>query len=83
MDPGTASLTFWSPLPAVQAGLAFALSPTLSAVAGARVDGVPARSVERDVVYCDLGGCAAPVRETWQIGGFSFGVNLGLRLLIP
>jgi hypothetical protein len=82
MQPGTASLSFWSPLPAVQAGVAFALSPDLAAVATVRVDGVPARSVDRDVVYCDFFSCYAPVHETWQIGTFAYGVNLGLRLVL-
>jgi hypothetical protein len=82
MQPGTASLSFWSPLPAIQAGISFALSPGLAALATFRVDGVPARNVDRDVAYCDFGGCFAPVHESWQIGGFAYGVSLGLRVLI-
>jgi hypothetical protein len=80
-QPGSASLAFWSPLPAVQIGFAFALSPNIEALLAVRADGVPTRNVDRDVVYCDL-GCAAPVQETWQIGGLAYGVNLGLRLVI-
>jgi hypothetical protein len=80
-NPATASLAFWSPLPAVQAGIAFELSPNLEALAGFRVDGVPARTVDRDVTYCDF-GCFAPVHETWRIGGFAYGIDFGLRLLI-
>jgi hypothetical protein len=81
-QPGTASLSFWSPLPSIQAGLAFALSPNLAVVGGLRFEGIPARDVERDVTYCDVLGCFAPVQEIWRIGGFSYGVNLGLRLLV-
>lgn len=79
MKPGTGSLAFWSPLPAVQLGIAFALSPSLEALAQVRVDGVPVRNADRDVTYCDI-NCFAPVHETWQIGGFSYGLTLGVRL---
>ncbi len=81
MQPGTASVAFWSPLPAVQVGIAFALSPSLEALAAFRVDGVPVRNVDRDLVYCDL-TCSAAVQETWQVGGFAYGINVGVRLLI-
>lgn len=81
-QPGTANVSFWSPLPAAQAQIAFALSPSLEAVVGFRVDGVPARGMDRDVRYCALFGCSLPVHETWQVGGFAFGADLGLRLLI-
>ena len=81
MKPGTGSLAFWSPLPAVQLGIAVALSPSLEALAQVRLDGVPVHNTDRDVTYCDL-NCAAPVHETWQIGGFAYGATLGLRLLL-
>jgi hypothetical protein len=75
---GSADLEFWSPIPAVQASIALTLAPSLSALVGFRVDGLPARSVDRDVIYCEL-GCYPPVHETWQIGGIAFGANVGLR----
>ena len=79
---GTSDLRFWSPLGAVQLGIAFRLTPNLHALAAARVDGGPDRDVDRDVTYCAAGGCFAPVRETWQLGGFAYGASLGLRLQI-
>ena len=83
MQPGTAAVTFWSPLPAVHGDIAFALTPDLAATVGLRLDGVPAKSVDRDVIYCDVVlGCAPPVHETWRIGGFAAGVEVGLRLVL-
>ena len=81
-QPGIASLAFWSPLPAVQADLAIALSPSLAVVASLRVDGTPRFDVARDVTYCDSIGCYAPAHETWRVGGFAYGAALGLRLSI-
>ncbi len=81
MQPGTASLSFWSPLPAAQLSVAFALSPALEAIVGARVDGVPDYEVDRQVVYCGL-GCSQPMAETWTIGGVSYGLVLGFRFLL-
>jgi hypothetical protein len=78
---GIASVHFWSPLLALQARAAFVLSPTLSAILGARVEGTPARSVGRDTVYCDF-ACFAPVHETWDVGGLGYGVTLGLSLTL-
>ncbi|HEY5926909.1 MAG TPA: hypothetical protein VIV11_34720 [Kofleriaceae bacterium] len=80
-QPGVASLEFWSPLPALQVSFAFALSPNLEALASARVDGFPARDVEREVVYCNF-TCLAPVQETWRVGGVAYGAALGLRLVL-
>jgi hypothetical protein len=77
---GTAELDFRAPLGAVQLGLAVALSPNLEAVLSARVDGTPVRDIDRRVTYCSE-ICFAPRDETWQIGGFAYGVNVGLRLL--
>jgi hypothetical protein len=79
-QPGTASLAFWEPLPAVQAGMALALSPSIAALASLRLDGVSTHDVGRDVTYCDI-GCTT-VRETWHLGGYAYGVNLGLRVVI-
>ncbi len=81
MMPGIANLTFWTPSPAIQANAAFALSPNLDAVFGLRMDGLPAREVDRDVVYCDR-GCFAPVTETWSVGRIAYGVVFGIRLLV-
>lgn len=78
---GIASLVFWSPLPAAQTGIEIALSPDLAALVSARVEGLPARGVDRDVTYCDLFG-ADPVRERWNLGGFSYGGSLGLRMVL-
>jgi hypothetical protein len=81
MQAGTASLTFLSPLPALQLSFAIGLSPTMQALVGARIDGIPERDVEREVVYCGL-GCSPPMQETWTIGGLSYGAVLGIRFLI-
>lgn len=78
--PGEARLNFMNPRPALQLSLALALSPNVQALVAARVDGLPTRDVESATVYCDF-GCAAPVMETWQIGGISYGAVLGLRLV--
>lgn len=78
---GVAELGFWSPLGGVELGASFALSSLLEARAGVRFDGAPIRAVDRDVVYCDY-ECVARYLETWDVGGVSYGVNLGLRLLI-
>jgi hypothetical protein len=82
MQRGVASLALWSPLPALQANMAIALSPNIDAVVGARVDGIPARDVDTDLIYCDYFGCVGPVRETWSVGGISYGIVLGLRLAV-
>jgi len=78
---GVAELGFWSPPGGVEVGASFALSSILEARAGVRIDGALIRAVDRDVVYCDY-ECVARYRETWDVGGVSYGVNLGLRLLI-
>lgn len=78
---GTAELEFWSPLGGAELGASFALSSILEARAGVRIDGAPIRAIDRDVAYCDY-ECVARYRETWDIGGVSYGVNRGLRLLI-
>jgi antitoxin component YwqK of YwqJK toxin-antitoxin module len=82
MQDGTAKLAFWSPLAAAQVTAAFELSPFLAAVASIRVDGTPARDVDRQVSYCIVGGCLPPQQETWTVGGFTYGLNLGLRLVL-
>jgi hypothetical protein len=82
MQDGTAKLAFWSPLGAAQLTAAFELSPFLAAVASVRVDGAPSRDSERQVSYCVAGGCLAPQPETWTVGGFAYGLNLGLRLVL-
>ncbi len=79
--PGTAELGFWAPLGAAQAIAAFALSPTLAAIASARVEGAPVRDVLRDVTYCERRGCYPAMRESWAVGGVNAGVALGLRFL--
>jgi hypothetical protein len=81
MQPGVGSVAFWAPLPAAQLSFAFALTPFMEALVGARVDGLPARDVDRSVVYCDI-ACAPALQERWSIGGVSFGVAIGLRLLV-
>lgn len=84
---GTADLRFVTALPVAQVGIAFALSPLIHAVLAARVDGLPAREVERSVTYCrDAVGpilqCTTPQLETWSIGGISFGAAVGLRFAL-
>lgn len=84
---GTADLRFFTALPVAQVGIAFALSPMIHAVLAARVDGLPARDVERSVTYCrDAVGpilqCTTPQLETWRIGGISFGATAGLRFAL-
>jgi hypothetical protein len=81
MQPGVGSVVFWTPLPAAQLSFAIALTPNMEALVAARVDGVPARDVEKGVVYCNV-GCSPPVAETWSIGGVSAGIVLGLRFLV-
>lgn len=78
---GTAELAFWSPLGGAELGASFALSSIVEARAGLRIDGAPIRAVERDVVYCDY-QCVAQYRESWDVGGVSYGLYVGLRLLI-
>jgi hypothetical protein len=80
-ERGTASVTFRSPLVGLQTGVALTLSPAVAAIATARIEGFPRREADRDVIYCDF-GCTSEIHETWQVGGFGWGVNVGLRLLI-
>lgn len=79
--PGNAVETFWAPVPAAELRVAFEMSPSLAAVAGLRVEGAPAYASARDVKYC-VSGCTETVPETWDVGGFSYGLTLGLRLLV-
>jgi hypothetical protein len=81
MQLGTAQLGFWSPLPGAQVAASLQLSPSLSAVVGARVEGTPWRSVERDVTYCDF-VCYQTVTERWRAGGFVGELVAALRLTI-
>ena len=78
---GVADLGFWAPLGGAELGASLALSSILEARAGLRVDGASVRAVDRDVVYCDY-QCVARYREAWDVGGVSYGLTLGLRLLI-
>jgi hypothetical protein len=71
----------WTPLAALQLGLSFAVSSEVALFAGARVDGFPARDVDREVIYCNV-GCTESIPETWRVGGLSFGAVLGLRVVV-
>jgi hypothetical protein len=82
MQLGVAGLSFWSPLGAAQLTGAFTLTPFLQAVASLRVEGSPIRDVDREVTYCAFAGCLPPQQETWSIGGFAYGLNVGLRLVL-
>lgn len=73
-------LVFWSTLPALQATFAFALSPMLAATAALRAEGVPAFGVTGTSTYCSFTACDAPTTETWNVGGFAYGVTFGLRM---
>jgi hypothetical protein len=84
---GTADIHFSSALPAVQVGVAYALSPTVQALVAARVDGLPAHDETRDVVYCRDAvapglDCSFAKIETWHIGGLSYGATVALRLVL-
>ena len=79
---GSTDLAFWSPLPAVQASLSLALTPEIEAVAGVRIDGVPARTVDQIDVYCVSFGSCAQYDDSWRIGALAAGATLGLRFLL-
>jgi hypothetical protein len=83
MQLGTADVSFWSPFGAAQASAGLTLTPFLEAVASLRVDGVPAHDVDRLVTYCAFASMCMPAQqETWSVGGFAFGLNLGLRFVL-
>jgi hypothetical protein len=82
MDPATAALVFWSPLPALQLDSAITLSPSVAALVGVRVDGVPHYDDTQEARYCDGMRCLPRFDETWELGGFAYGINVGVRLTI-
>jgi hypothetical protein len=77
----TADFMFWSPVAAVRADLAVALTPELAAVIGAGVDGWPGRSVNTETMYVGR-TFTAQIDETWKVGAIGVGATLGLRMLI-
>lgn len=80
-SPATAETGFWAPLPAVEASAAFSLTPELAAVAGLRLDGAWARTVDETDTYCDGLGSCAKAHESWRVGAVAAGATLGLRLV--
>ncbi|MBX3155092.1 MAG: hypothetical protein KF773_03760 [Deltaproteobacteria bacterium] len=73
--------SLWSPLASARAGLSFEVARTFAIVGGARVEGAPSRDASNEVVYC-APACGPPLRETWSVGGLSYGLDVGVRVLI-
>ncbi|HEY4055401.1 MAG TPA: hypothetical protein VGM39_02295 [Kofleriaceae bacterium] len=77
-----ADVSFWRPLAAVQANLVLALSPGLSVLVGLRAEDTFAHDVDTDLRYCDPHGHCEMMKETWSVGGLSYGLNAGIRVML-
>lgn len=74
--PPTPRVGLVAPLAGVRLAGSFAINSTLLVVGGVSVDGWPAYATDQPVEYF----IGVPTMETWTLGGFAYGVDVGVRL---